>query len=281
MLLLLSLAASAAKAAKASPPPPPLLELVRDAALFKAPYGWIFYAALVGFCVANGLTISKGYPNVRYVHGLALGVLMSFGGSMMTALMCAKPAVFAVNEALLPTWVSVWSVLWFLPSVINSFLAIPFLGATILSLSYETFRAHVMINCAKMASSALTAASSGVYPVPIAGPLIAGVLGGCGGGFMPPSKGLAPLEQGANWRVASAAIGSLWLQLLLNDPYARAHAAAVLPPLADPEWVKFSVIAFFTLAPLLQWYMPDMMPWARSNPLVTVPPRVSAGKKNK
>ena len=34
---------------------------------------------------------------------------------------------------------------------------------------------------------------------PVISTLICGMLGGCGGGFMPLDKGLAPLANGLNW----------------------------------------------------------------------------------
>ena len=60
----------------------------------------------------------------------------------------------------------------------------------------------------------------------IIGPLIAGLLGGCGGAFMPLNKGLDPIANGSNWRVGSAAVNSLWLFLAMQ---VGTHARHRLP----------------------------------------------------
>merc|ERR1712023_321032 len=112
----------------------------------------------------------------------------------------------------------VWTVMYTLPGLTLGFFKTTF-GAMCLSVTYEVMRTHVMMNCAKMAVGALTPKVSAAYPVPFIGPFIAGLLGGCGGGFMPLDKGLSPVEKATNWRVQSAALGSLWLQLAMVDPY--------------------------------------------------------------
>eukprot|EP00966_Prymnesium_polylepis_P036897 855940-Prymnesium_polylepis.1 len=58
------------------------------------------------------------------------------------------------------------------------------------SAAHETMRCHVLMNCAAQAAAALSPFVSGTYPVPASAPLICGVIGACGGAFLPADKGL-------------------------------------------------------------------------------------------
>merc|ERR1711871_980658 len=118
----------------------------------------------------------------------------------------------------------VWTVAWledagFLPKIINRFLSETSIGAVISSITYEVMRCHVAIGCSTMAQATLAPL---LLPkagrVAIIGPLIAGTLGGCGGAFMPLSKGLTPLIDGTNWRIGSAAVNAIWLFASMQPP---------------------------------------------------------------
>ena len=87
------------------------------------------------------------------------------------------------------------------------------------------------------------------YPVAVVGPIVCGVLGACGGAFFPTDKGLAAVSGDLPWRVQSGIVGSVWLQLLLHDPYVKPLFAGT--PLADAGWVKLVAILFFQIVPLL------------------------------
>ena len=51
-------------------------------------------------------------------------------------------------------------------------------------------RCHVIMGCAALAANTLPAFVSGAYSVPVTAPLVCGILGGCGGAFLPADKGL-------------------------------------------------------------------------------------------
>ena len=77
-------------------------------------------------------------------------------------------------------------------------------------------------------------------------------------------------------------MGSVWMQLALSDPTAKAMLAAYVPALADPAWVRFCCVAFFSGMPMLQSLVPGFNPLG-NNPLVGAPstPAVAADKKDK
>lgn len=245
-VLLTTLTALAAKA-KEAPPEPSSLELVRDTFLFQGPYGnALFWFAISGFCLANAKAILSADKSINFFHGLALQLMTAYGGSTICALMCGKPVVFFVNEALAPVALTTFTVLYAARApFVSAMNSMP--GAVLISIAWETMRCHVLMNCAAMAASTLSAFVSGAYPVPVAAPLVCGVIGGCGGAFLPADKGLKPLEKGLNWRTASAIISSLFLQLAMRDPNTKGYFVSLAPALEAQSWCRFSVIAFCVL----------------------------------
>ena len=194
------------RSAPVPPPPPPFnpLEPLKDAFLYSGDFKWMFYVSLAGFCAANGAAVLTATPKINYFHGCALMVLMCFGGSTMAAIMCGKPVAFVCNEALVPVCLSVWTVMYLLPDVTINFFKKNKVGILFTSAMYEMMRCHVLMNCTAMAAgtlgSVLAVPSAG--RVPIIGPLIAGTLGGCGGGFMPFDKGLGATRHNAEYTPA-------------------------------------------------------------------------------
>ena len=179
----------------------------------------MYYLCLFGFCLANCRAILKAKPDTHFAHGLALSVLTSYGGSTLCAIMCGNPVVFVVNESL----VTLVSIAWCVSH--NSLTRKPVdallsstPGAYYLSVAYEVMRCHVLLGCSKMAATTLAAYRTPFYPVPVVGPLIGAMLGGCGGGFMPLDKGLTPVEKGINWRIGSAVIASVWMLVRAAPP---------------------------------------------------------------
>ena len=113
-------------------------------------------------------------------------------------------------------------------------------GAVVTSLCYEIMRCHVLMNCTAMAQKTLAPQLAVLSDdrVAIIAPLIAGILGGRGGAFMPVSRARAA-ENGTNWRIVSAMICSAWLfpgvvpglegRHRLRRAVARATAVAFVP----------------------------------------------------
>ena len=218
-----------------------------DALLFKGEYAWVYWLCLAGYCAALCRALHQRDPAMRWHSALPLLCLTGFGGGILVPITLGKPMVLHANESVVPVMCATWLLVAGLPGLYPLLLRPSF--TFLANVCYEIFRFHVLNNCAGLAASSLPAPS--MYPVPVVGPLIAGLLGGCGGGFMPLSTGLAPLEKGVPWRVQSAAIGSMWLHLALRDPHAAPALAAFAPPLADPDVVRVIGILFFVLVPLL------------------------------
>ena len=241
---------------------------VKDAVLFSGDFGWMFYAALIAFCACSAGAVLKASPKINFFHGCALMVLSSFGGSTLAAIMVGAPVVFVANEALVTVCLAVWTAAYVLPTVLLGILGSP-IGRLVAGTGYEIMRCHVLMNCSKMASTTLTGVVAGGR-VPVIGPLIAGTLGGCGGGFMPLNKGLDPLANGTNWRIASGAINAVWI--LMSTQYPSTKEAIGL----SVDMAKFVAVSFFVLVPLFQTFTGIVLLGA--NPLV---PDATPAKKKK
>ena len=102
---LLALGAALVEAAKkkveAPPPEPTMMAMLKDMVLFDGEFKFLFWVCLVGFCAGNLRMILTLTPNIRFVHGLVLGVLNCYGGSTLAAIICGQPVPFVVNEKLI------------------------------------------------------------------------------------------------------------------------------------------------------------------------------------
>ena len=166
-------------------------------------------------------------------------VVVCYGGSTIACIICGNPVAYVANEALASVAVATWTAIYLLPGPILGFMKETFPGKVLTSVTYEIMRTHVMINCSASACTQhprtqdtghsiaaryaflpcrltlkahqspflshtiCTVAARTLAPVlgrpPVISTLICGMLGGCGGGFMPLDKGLAPLANGLNW----------------------------------------------------------------------------------
>jgi len=243
------------------------VDALKDAFLFAGDFKWMFYVALAGFCAANARAVLTTQPKINYFHGCVLMVLTSYGGSTMAAIMCGKPVIFVVNEALVSVCLITWTIMYLAPGILR-FLKDTSIGRYINSVTYEIMRCHVLMGCSMLAASSLPSAPN---TVPITGPLIAGLLGGCGGAFMPLNKGLEPVAGGLNWRFTSAAINSLWLFLSTQFPSTKDAIGLSV------DWARFVCVAFFVTMPLIQ-AATGFAPFG-ANPLVPTPPAATPKKK--
>jgi len=264
------------KAAPVVAPAPTLMDPLKDALLFQGDFKWMFYFTLAGFCAANAMAILGTNPKINYFHGAATMVLVCFGGSTIAAVMCGNPVAFVTNEALVTVCLMTWTVMYALPGLVLGVIKDTAPGRVVLSCCYEIMRTHVMMNCSKMAAGTLGAVLGRPARVSV---LIAGLLGGCGGGFMPLDKGLTPLANGTNWRIVSGAIGSAYLWATLVYPATKEAITGALPFMKEEAMVRCIVILFNVCVPLLSMLGIEF-PFG-ANPLVPAKPPVSKDKKTK
>mmetsp|Transcript_1127 Transcript_1127/g.3727 ORF Transcript_1127/g.3727 Transcript_1127/m.3727 type:complete len:212 (-) Transcript_1127:413-1048(-) len=206
---------------------------------------------------------------MKWFHALPMLALTSFGGGIIVPITLGKPMVLHTNEAILPTMIIVWL------AVNKAYFVLEFLrtrlGKAVSNTGFEVFRYHVLANCSDLASKALPVLSNGYLEVALVGPLLAGLIGGCGGAFMPLSNGLKAIETEVPWRVQSAAVMSVWHHFLMHDSGVRGVIANKLPFLEDTETVKCLGILFFVGIPALQAFGILPKGLMGTNPLVPKP----------
>ena len=99
------------------------------------------------------------------------------------------------------------------------------------------------------------------------------MVSGCGSAFMPLDKGLAPLANGLNWRIASALINSVWLFASMQYPESKAAIGL------EADTCRFLAVSFLVFMPLVQ--MATGFAPLGANPLVPAAPKAAPGKKTK
>ena len=222
---------------------------LRTLVLFQNHYAPLYYATLALYCAACCTAMRAKAPNLSTPHALALTVLTSFGGGILVPITLGKPMVLHANESVLPVMLAAWTAVNYVPGVYRLFSTN--LGRIVSTTGFEIFRYHVLAGCSDLANRTLPAPMGGAYPVAIVGPLIAGLMGGCGGAFMPLSVGLDPVKSGMPWRIQSSLLASVWHHFAVHDPHAREQLVKVAPLFADEAWVRFAGILFFATVPLL------------------------------
>lgn len=78
---------------------------------------------------------------------------------------------------------------------------------------YEAIRAKVVFTFTLAANTAI---SPSLFSFPLFGPIMCGTISGCGGAFLPMSKGLEPILKGLQSPMITACLGSSLVHLFLN-----------------------------------------------------------------
>jgi hypothetical protein len=230
----------------------------------------LWYLCIFGYALAVAIAVAKANKDINWFKGAALSILMSYGGGTMVPILLGIPGVLVQNEVAIPAALVAWTVAsssMFDSLARTAWKTSPMLwyaSMAAMSIAYEVFRCQVMMGCAAMAVNTLKPPKS--YPVATVGPLLCGMLGGIGGGFMPLSVGLEPITGGLNWRIRSAFFFSVWMRMLL-DPTTSPYLVGVMPALANAAAGRAMGIAVMAAVPLVSMAMPSFQPLGK-NPIV-------------
>jgi hypothetical protein len=83
-----------------------------------------------------------------------------------------------------------------------------------LNILYETQRASVVVKLTLAAASKIPPST---FSFPLFGPIACGAIAGCGGAFLPLSKGLDPISNGLQPPMMTSFIGALCFHLYMNS----------------------------------------------------------------
>ena len=205
--------------------------------------------AMLGYCMFIAQKVRANLPSASWLQSGLATLLTAFGGGTIVPLLLGVPVVWLRANDLFMYHVSL---AWILINVspvadrVREVLRGPAAGA-LLNVLFQAFRAAVVFALMAMAKDAQVPGGVGRL-----GLLVCGTLGGCGGIFMPLSKGLEPVRDGApalmETAFTAAAVYLATAAVLQTDP---GQAAIAAPLGGDQSCVGEAKLAqlgqFFTM----------------------------------
>ena len=98
-----------------------------------------------------------------------------------------------------------------------------FFHKAVIVIMYETVRAKVVLTFTLAANAAI---APSLFSVAIFGPIMCGAVSGCGGAFLPLSKGLDPIASGMQHPMMTALTGATLVHLFVNTSFSEGVANA-------------------------------------------------------
>ena len=193
-----------------SPPaPPPTPPAILDNGL--ADFLVLSTPEIKNMCMFFFLWMIVAANQSKTVKDFASCLLASAGGGILIPIFLNDLPVFLKSETFLVYLMANFLLFKYLPGLRDLTK-----GSTTLllfaSFCAETFRANAV--CAFVTAGMNAVGGTGeVFSFPLFAPIICGTLGGCGGGFFPLSKGLAPLDNGLNSKQRTALVGAIFFHL--------------------------------------------------------------------
>ncbi|GBG24744.1 Hypothetical Protein FCC1311_009622 [Hondaea fermentalgiana] len=163
---------------------------------------WELLLGLYCVCVVKktAAAMSLELHKERFVQSIVMACMAGYGGSLINPALLGVPAPPIANPKLVSAMVLAW-ILYH-----NMFfgaawrrLVSTWVVEMLVDVGYEIFRCWVLFSWYAKAQLALAPTGADWL-----GPVICGTIGGSGGAFLPMSKGLRPLDDGAPWTMESA-----------------------------------------------------------------------------
>jgi len=148
--------------------------------------------------------------DLYWAHALVATGIAAFGGGFLAPLLVGHTPVPIMEETFVWMLVTAWYFTHHIPVVsvyLTEVMSSPAASA-MFKVFFNIFKTQQMVGSLELAAKAVAAEAlvpqSAYFSYPVAGPLICGFLGGCGGMFLPASTGLKPIEEGKTWNVRAA-----------------------------------------------------------------------------
>jgi hypothetical protein len=136
--------------------------------------------------------------------------IAAFGGGFLAPLLVGHTPVPLMEETFTWMCVATWYITHHVPGIsdfLTAMMKTPVAWA-MFTFFFNIFKTQQMVGNLELAAKAVKAEDllpqSAYFPFAIAGPLICGFFGGCGGAFLPFTNGLKPIEEGKTWNVRAA-----------------------------------------------------------------------------
>jgi len=177
---------------------------------------YVFLATMAVHMLKCCNDVRPAVKGVYWPVGLVACAAAAMGGGFLAPLLVGRSPVVFLEETLFWTLVAAWYFTYHVPAVSDFWAK---LTATkpvslLLLFVFGVFRTHQQVACIEIGAQAASLEDVGPKPrffsEPYAALLMCGFLGGCGGMFIPFSKGLAPIQSGKNFPVTMAFYGTVF-----------------------------------------------------------------------
>jgi len=209
----------------------------------------VLYMCMLGYTFLHGSKVFAAAPkNAPFSYKLVSMLLACTGGGILVPLFInsipvplandAYPIAVLISFAIHYYFPIVWEVIALTPMVkvcgmllsqsfvlphngkieFTNFRFLSILFQACIIVLYEIVRAKVVLTFTIAANAAI---APSLFSFALFGPIMCGTIGGCGGAFLPLSKGLDPIANGMQYPMTSACIGATLVHLFLNTHFSE------------------------------------------------------------
>jgi len=176
---------------------------------------WAWEITAMGYMLKIAQDNREQVKEFYWAKALTTTAIAAFGGGFIAPLLVGHNPVPLQEETYFWMLVLAWYVTHFVP-FFSQFLAEVMkspAGKALFTVLFGIFKTNQIVGGLELGAKAVVVEEclppSRFFAVPIAAPLLCGFFGGCGGAFLPFSKGLAPISEGKVWNIRAAFLAPL------------------------------------------------------------------------
>ena len=193
---------------------------------------------MVGYTFMHGCKVFKKIDasSPMSYKMVSLAMACTGGGIIVPILLNTIPVTLAIDAYPIAIIISYLLHAYF--PVLREVLELSPIFKAVVIMFYETMRCYVVTLFTGLAASTIAPTQ---FTFPVFGPIVCGTIGGCGGIFMPFSKGLSPIEStGLSPPMFSALVGATFFHLTT-----QAAKTGTIDLVDAPKKAKVIVAAWF------------------------------------
>ncbi|CAE8649388.1 unnamed protein product [Polarella glacialis] len=180
----------------------------------KAPWAW--EVVVLGYMLKCAHDVREQVEGFYWAKSLVVTGIAAFGGGFLAPAIVGHCPPPLREETFFWACVFSWYVTHYVPYVSASWKDLSRTRAMqlLLTVLFGIFKTQQIVGLIELSAKAIAEENlipqSRYFSQPCAAPLLCGFLGGCGGAFLPLSKGLLPIEQGKQWPVSAAFLATVF-----------------------------------------------------------------------
>jgi len=165
---------------------------------------------LIGFMLKIYGDNREQVKNFYWAKALVTMGIAAFAGGFLAPLTVGHVPSVLMEEAYFWALIFAWYVTLYAPGISEPWSQVvkSDCGKILFSVCFAIFKTNQIVGAIEVGAAAIgeetIVPKSRYFLTPVAAPLLCGFFGGCGGAFLPMTKGLAPIEEGKNWNLKAA-----------------------------------------------------------------------------